>query len=81
MDSQFLKRVIKIIISNLAILVVCANCTQTKQRVEDSGIPTIDIIGNISKAQKVNLSTIASSIEYCILESSEKYYIQGKRIY
>ena len=79
MDNLFLKLAKKINISNLAILLLCANCTQPGA--EESNIPTIDITGNISKAQKVNLSTIASSIEYCMLETDEKCLVASKNIY
>ena len=81
MDRLLFQKAVKIFISHVAILFLCANCTQPQQKVEDIGIPTIDIIGNISKAQKINLSTIASSIDYCILETNENFYIDGKRIY
>jgi len=66
MNSKILKSAIQISLLHLVILLLYTNCTQPRQKADDFGIPTIDIIGNISKAQKVNLSTIASSIEYCI---------------
>ena len=70
-------------ISNIAIFflcIICINCTQTVKKVEGDDIPIIDVISNISKAQKVNLSSIASSIEYCMLETDEKCLIRNKSI-
>ena len=71
MKSLFLKIVKKNSILVLAISVLLANCTQSikKNDIENDGIRTIDIISYISKTQKVNLSTVASNIEYCILET------------
>ena len=68
-------------ISNLAIFFLIS-CTHPGQKNEggDSIIPKIDIIGNISKVQKVNLSSIASSIEYCMLETDEKCLIRDNSI-
>ena len=79
MGSYFFKLVINISISNLAILLLGVNCTQP--RVENSSIPTIDIIPNNSNVQKVNLSSIAVSIDYCILETDKKCLIANKNIY
>ena len=54
---------------------ICANCTQSEKKVKettDDYIREIDIITNLSNTQKVNLSDIASSIEYCVLELDKK---------
>jgi len=81
MNSKILKSAIQISLSHFAILLLCVNCTQPRQRVEENGITTIDVIGNISNTHKVNLSSIASSIEYCMLESNEQCFIAGEHIY
>jgi len=81
MNSFYLKLVKKVAIINL--LIFCANCTQPGRKIEaeHDAVPTIDIIGNISNTQKVNLSTIASSIDYCMLETDANCLIIGKNIY
>ena len=56
------------------------NCSQPQKQTEaeDGGIPVIEIMANISNAQKVNLSTVASSIEYCMLELNKECPIARK---
>jgi len=49
-----------------------ANCTHTAKKVEDSNIVEIDITANLSDTRKINLSAIASGIEYCVLELDKK---------
>ena len=54
-----------------------ANCTQTAQTVktekdEDAGIREIEIISSMSNSQKINLSAVASSIDYCLLETNKQ---------
>ena len=81
MKSKILKSAIQISLSLLAILLLCVNCTQPRQRVEENGITTIDVIGNIPNVQTVYLSSIASGIEYCMLETDKQCLIAGKEIY
>ena len=64
---------------NLTILFVLlylffTNCSQPVRtaKEEDDGICEINIISNISNSRKVNLSDIASNIEYCMLEFDKK---------
>ena len=78
MNSFFLKFVKKI-----SILFLFANCSSpaVKNEVENIDVRTIDIMSGISNTQKVNLSTIASGIEYCMLETDEKCLIAYKNIY
>ena len=60
----------------LLICFICANCTHSTKTVAaeytDDSIREIDIITNMSNTQKVNLSDIASGIEYCVLELDKK---------
>ena len=56
-----------------------ANCSHLAKRIESSdvsiennNIREIAVIENISKSLKINLSTIASNIDYCILETDKK---------
>ena len=51
---------------------LCSNCIHQTKKVEDSNIKEIDINKNLSNTQEINLSAIASSIEYCVLETDEK---------
>ena len=51
---------------------LCANCTHIVKENKDNGVREIDVMTNLSKSSKVNLSEIASSIDYCILETDEK---------
>jgi len=81
MNSVFLKFAKVVSLSLLAILFFCASCSQSVKKRGNDGIPTIDIISNLSKTQKVNLSVIASKIDYCILETDKKCLIDGKNIY
>ena len=71
---------LKFSVSNLVILFLCVNCTQPvkKVEVEEEGFREIDIMANIANTQNINLSTIASSIDYCILETDKKCLIPGK---
>ena len=57
------------------LVLFCANCTRTTTKIEDLNIIEIDIIANLSKTRQVNLSNIASSIEYCVLETNEQCLI------
>ena len=59
----------------LAPFLFCANCTNTTTKIGGSDVIEIDIIANLSKTKKVNLSSIASSIEYCKLETNEQCLI------
>ena len=55
----------------LLICFICANCTHSTKKVAENiedNIKEIDVLANLSNTQKVNLSDIASSIEYCVLE-------------
>ena len=83
MNLLFLKLAKKKSLLNLAILFLCVNCTQPAKKVavENDGVRTIDIISNISNTKKVDLSTIASYIEYCMLETDGKCLIGNKNIY
>ena len=61
-----------------------ANCSQPQKQTgaEDDGIPTIVIMANISNAQKVTLSTVASSIDYCMLETERNCVLEpGRQIF
>ena len=51
------------------------NCAHREKTVEDIGIPEIDVMSCLSKNLIVNLSDIASHIEYCMLETNEKCLI------
>ena len=53
----------------------CAHCTHTPKKF--GSIVEIDIMANMSKNQKINLSTVASNIEYCVLETDEKCFVGG----
>ena len=66
---------------NFALLffVICllfTNCTTNVKKVEieteDGGVKIINIMDNFSENRKINLSAVASNIEYCILETDEK---------
>jgi len=56
----------------LLLSVLCSNCIHSTKNADDSRIKKIYIKKNLSNTQKVNLSSIASNIEYCILETNEK---------
>jgi hypothetical protein len=67
-------------ILNLALLLLCANCTNPQKKSEedtpaDGNIKELAIMKNLSDTKKVNLSSIASSIDYCILETDKKCLI------
>ena len=83
MNYLFLKLVKKNPLLNLAILFLCINCTQPAKKVEvtNDDVRTIDIISNIANTKKINLSTIASGIEYCMLETDDKCLIAYKNIH
>ena len=51
------------------------NCNQVEKKVENGNIKEIDIKANLSNNRTIKLSEIASSIEYCVLETDEKYLI------
>ena len=63
---------------NIALYIFFANCTNTAKKVEvgieseEGGIKVIDIMGGLSENQKINLSTVASNIEYFVLETNKK---------
>jgi len=59
------------------------NCspTTTAQKIANDGITEIDIISNLSKTRKVNLSEITSSIEYIALETDRKCLVSGISAY
>lgn len=65
---------------NLVLLcVVCLFCTSCKHipktagdKLEVEGLIKIDIMTNLLTVQKMNLSTVASNIEYCLLETDKK---------
>ena len=59
----------------LLIFFICTNCTHTAKKVSENAdgyVREIDILVNLSNTRKVNLSEIASSIEYCMLELDKK---------
>ena len=63
---------------------LCTNCFHPAKQVdaEYSSIKDIDILASIANSQKVNLSTIASDIDYCILETDKKCLVTpGMSIY
>ena len=68
---------------NFAFCFFFTNCNQTikKNEVEYDGVREIDIMANISTTQKVNLSTIASNIYYCMLETDRKCLVANMAIY
>ena len=51
---------------------ICINCANSTKKVTEDSIREIDIVANLSNTQKVRLSDIASSIEYCVLELDKK---------
>ena len=52
-----------------------SDCAQTEKKTEDDGIREIKISENLSNTQSINLSDIASSISYVVLETNEKCFI------
>ena len=63
-----------LIVLQVVFCIFVASCTQPAKtaKEEDTGIKEIDIISNISNNQKINLSAVASNIEYCLLETDKK---------
>ena len=57
------------------LLVNCTNSVKTVEADKVNGIKEIDIMSKISNNQDVNLSTVASSIDYCVLESDVYSYV------
>ena len=59
------------------------NCShpETKIDTDECGLREIDIIANLSKNQTVKLSDVASSIDYCVLETDKKCLVTGINIY
>ena len=51
---------------------LCESCTQTVKTITNNHLREIEIKTNLSYIQKVNLSTVASNIEYCVLENDKK---------
>ena len=60
---------------HVALCMLCINCTRQAKMLEDNYINEIDIMADISNSRKVNLSAIASCIEYCLLETDERYLV------
>ena len=79
LNILFLKSMKFFYLFYLVLCLLFAGCTHPAKNVEssdilveDSGIQEIAVIENISKSQKMYLSTIASNIEYCMLETDKK---------
>ena len=79
MDNPFIKR---LKIHSALTLILCLlfiSCTNTVKKaeteVEDGGIREIKIKENLSNTQSINLSDIASSISYVVLETDEKCFV------
>jgi len=60
----------------------CVACNHSTKKTESEDVKEIHIVKNLSDTQKVNLSTVASSIEYCALETDvECLVVPGMPIY
>ena len=83
MSKFFLKLAKNFSKLSFALLLICMNCSHPVKRVdtEDNGIKEIDIIANIFDNRTVRLSEIASSIDYCMLETHKKCLVTGINIY
>jgi len=83
MYKYFSKPIKFFIVLNIALYLFFTNCTNTAKKVEisiesEEGIKVIDIMGGLSENQKINLSTVASGIEYCVLETNEKCLVSDQ---
>ena len=84
LNLKFQYYIINYAMLSLAFCLLCVNCTnktQTSKDIEDNGIREINIIDNLSDAQNVKLSTIASSIDYCALEANKKSLLPLNMLY
>ena len=73
MYQLFLKFVKNFTKYGLALCLLFASCSHPVKKVEeDSGIREIDVMTSLSNIQKVNLSEVASNIEYYVLETDKK---------
>ena len=65
------------IVLNIMCLLLCTNCSHPVKKIEAeyNGIRKIDIMANLSCNRIVNLSCIASNIEYSMLETDEKFLV------
>ena len=57
------------------ICLLCNSCIYSEKTVISNGIIEIDVMSSLSKNRIVNLSDIASNIEYCMLETDTKCFI------
>ena len=84
----FLKNLIVVDVKNysplsLALFFLCASCANEEKKVRDNSVTEINILDGLSNNKViVNLSSIASSIEYCVLETNKNCLISdGAAIY
>ena len=89
MSNLFLKQIKVCNVLYFVLCVLFANCTHTTRRVnggdisvEDNGIKEIPVISNLSKSERINISTIASNIDYCLLETDKNCLVTpGMSVY
>ena len=79
MYDFYLKPVKTFIALYLVLCLLLVNCSQFAKKVEKDVVPVenndvrkIAVLKNNSDSKRVNLSSIASNIDYCILETNEK---------
>jgi hypothetical protein len=75
MHKLTFKSVTIFIALNLMLFLFFADCARPVKKNEGSDIKEINIMEAISSNRTVKLSTVASSIEYCMLETDEKCLI------
>ena len=80
MDIIIIENLKRIRLLYLVIYLLFSSCyhpakIQLAETFEDKNIREIVIMENISRKQKINLSTIASDIEYCVLETDKNCFV------
>ncbi|TKG94926.1 6-bladed beta-propeller [Puteibacter caeruleilacunae] len=66
----------------LCVVLITVACQQTKMPTTESNVINIDLTGDIvEKSTLVNLSSIASEVEYIALENSSNGMLVGERIF
>ena len=65
---------------NVALCLFLGGCAQSSKKIdaEDNSIKEIAVLKNISNIKDVNLSSIATDIEYCVLETNDNCLVTNR---